>query len=375
MLVRTQIPVVSNQSVVSCKRLIGFALVLGNEASNDGAFSGTLRLVAVHNRALTQAQVVQNFDVGVGEKFFLLFSIEDIISVPSSYILFEVAQYDSYAYLFDQPHFITLDAAQQPEGIPLQGMRIGINGAEVPISQAYANLNQTLSASQFGELGQPLSDLGTIIPLEQGPDDDQFFLTFDLLGSASYVRTDDPPLIITEGDLPPAQRLGIRTFDEINATLAAVTGVDPETTAVDMTFQNLRQSLPAIEDPQAFLSSHQVAVAQLAIEYCNALVEDAAMAAAYFNNFDFNQVPAAAYAGAARNEIITPLIDNAMGIAIQTQPDFVTVQDELGFFTTDGVRPDNLVDRLLASPDNPDTRAIAKAVCAAVSGSAVTLVQ
>ncbi|MBT8078821.1 MAG: LamG domain-containing protein [Gammaproteobacteria bacterium] len=352
-----------------------FALVLGNEASNDGSFAGTLRLVAVHNRALTPAQIVQNFDVGVGEKFYLLFGIEDIINVPSAHILFEVAQYDSYSYLFDKPHFITLDAAQQPEGIPLQGMRIGINGAEVPISQAYANLDQTLSASLFAELGQPLSDLGTIVPLEQGPDDDQFFLTFDLLGTASYVRTDDPPLVITASDLPQAQRIGIRTFDEINATLAAVTGVDPETTAVDMTFQNLRQSLPAIEDPQAFLSSHQVAVAQLAIEYCNALVEDAAMAAAYFNNFDFNQAPAAAYAGAARNEIITPLIDSAMGIAIQTQPDFVTVQDELGFFTTNGVRPDNLIDRLLSSPDNPDTRAIAKAVCAAVTGSAVTLVQ
>ena len=133
--------------------------------------------------------------------------------------------------------------------------------------------------------------------------------------------------------------------------------------------------MPAIESPEAFLSSHQVAIAQLAIEYCNALVEDGALAAAYFNNFDFNQTPTAAYAGAARNEIITPLIDRAMGVAIQTQPDFVAVQDELGFFTTDGVRPDNLVDRLIASPDNPDTRAIAKAVCAAVTGSAVTLVQ
>jgi len=143
---------------------------------------------------------------------------------------------------------------------------------------------------------------------------------------------------------------------------------------VDMTFQSLRQSLPAIENVQTFLSSHQVAVAQLAIEYCNALVEGPT-AASYFSNFNFDQSPAAAYSGANRNQIIDPLIDNIMGIGIQTQPDFTDVRDELGYVTADGTRPDNLIDRLLVSPDNPDTRAIAKGVCAAVLGSAVTLVQ
>jgi hypothetical protein len=141
-----------------------------------------------------------------------------------------------------------------------------------------------------------------------------------------------------------------------------------------MTYQSLRQSLPAVESIQTFLSSHQVAVAQLAIEYCNALVEGPG-ANAYFGGFDFSQSPAAAYSGANRNQIIDPLVDRAMGIGIQTQPDFVDVRDELGYFTTDGTRPDNLVDRLLVSQDNPNTRAIAKAVCAAVLGSAVTLIQ
>ncbi len=71
-----------------------FAFVLGNEASNDGLWQGTFRLAAIHRRALTAAQVVQNFDVGVGEKFFLLFDISaELLAAPqSSYILFEVAQ-------------------------------------------------------------------------------------------------------------------------------------------------------------------------------------------------------------------------------------------------------------------------------------------
>lgn len=352
-----------------------FAFVLGNEASNSGLWQGTFRLVAIHNRVLTPEQVVQNFDVGVGEKFFLLFSIADIINVPTAYILFEVSQFDTYGYLFAQPHFITLDATQQPEGIPLQGMRVGINGAEADVGQTYATMDTTLSASLFGELGQPLSDLGAVLPLEKGPEDDEFFLTFDLLGTQTYVRTFDPPLVIVGTDLPAAQRFGVRTFDEINATMAAITTVDPEDSNVDFTFQNLRQSLPAIESPEAFLSSHQVAIAQMAIEYCNALVNDTAKAATYFPGFNFGLAPNSAYSGAARNLIIDPLIDNAMGIAIQTQPDFVDVRNELGYTTANGTYPGNLIDRLLVSPDSPNTRSIAKAVCASVLGSAVTLVQ
>ncbi len=351
-----------------------FAFVLGNEASGDGLWQGVLRMVAIHNRTLTPEQVVQNFDVGVGEKFYLLFSIADVIGVPSSYILFGVAQFDSFGYLFDQPHFITLGGAPAVEGVPLEGMRIGINGSEAPVGQSYGKLVQTLSSAQFGELGQPLSTLAAVLPLEKGPQDDEFFLTFDRLGNQSFVRVDNPALVIVEADLPAADRFGVRTFDEINATMAAVTGVDPETLDVDMTYQSLRQSLPTIEDPKAFLSSHQVAIAQLAIEYCNALV-DGPGANAYFGGFDFSQAPVNAYAGSARNQVIDPLIDGIMGTGVLTQPDFVVVRDELGYFGTDGVRPDNLVDRLLISADNPNSAAIAKGICASVLGSAVTLVQ
>jgi len=360
-----------------------FAMVLGSEVSGDGEFAGTFRLVAVHNRVLTPDQIVQNFDVGVGEKFYLLFGIENIINVPTAYILFEVAQYDSWGYLFTQPHFITLDASQQVSGIPIQGMRIGLNGAEAPVGQAYGNLDNQLDTALFGELGQPLTSLGAVVPLEKGPADDEFFLTFDLLGTQAFARTDLPPLVITETDiLPAAPRIGVRTFDEINATFAAVTTVSPEDTSVDITYQNLRQSLPAIEDPKAFLSSHQVALAQLAFEYCNALMENrgAMSTAAMFPGFDFTAAPAVAYAN--RDALITPLVDRIMGIAIQSQPDFVQVRAELGVNTFDPVtlRPDNLIDRMMTPNPDPlepqaDTRGIAKGACGAVLGSAIALAQ
>lgn len=353
-----------------------FAFVLGSEVSGDGPWAGTIRLVAIHDRVLTQEQIVQNFDVGVGEKFFLLFSIEDIINVPSAYILFEVSQFDTYSYLFNKAHFLTLDAAQAPEGIPIQGLRIGINGEEAAVGQAFANLDDTLGASMFSDdLGQPLSTLGAVIALQRGPDNDEFFLTFDRLGTQSFVRTLDPPLVIVAADLPPAERYGVRTFDEINATMAVITGVDPEQPAVDSTFQNLRQALPAIESPAAFLSSHQVAIAQMAIEYCNALVNDPVTAAAFFPGFNFSATGASAFTSGNRDLVIDPLLDRAMGINIGTQPDFMAVKDELGFLAPAGGHPGNLIDRLLASPDNPNTSSIVKAVCAAVLGSAATTFQ
>ena len=150
----------------------------------------------------------------------------------------------------------------------------------------------------------------------------------------------------------------------------------PETQEVDVTFQNLRQSLPAIENPEAFLSSHQVAIAQMAIEYCNALVNDNSMAAAYFPGFNFGAAPSSAFSGGNRDLVIDPLIDNAMGIAIQTQPDFSELRNELGYqASVPNGHPGNLVDRLLISADNPNTPSMVKALCATVIGSAVATVQ
>jgi hypothetical protein len=144
--------------------------------------------------------------------------------------------------------------------------------------------------------------------------------------------------------------------------------------AVDMTFQGLRQSMPAVETPGTFLSSHQVAVAQLAIEYCNALIENRGTisTAEYFPGFNFDAAPNTAFIN--RDLLITPLIDNMMGIAIQTQPDLVTVRDELGYAPfVAGDHPGALIDRLISG--GTDTRSIAKGTCAAVLGSAVTLMQ
>ncbi len=362
-----------------------FALVLGNEASGDGLWQGTIRLAAIHRRAMTQEQVTQNFDAGVGERFFMLFDISENISAApqSSYILFEAAQYDTYAYLFDRPHFITLDGSA-PEGIPIQGLRIAMNGAEARVGQTYATMDDMLSAAEFGELGQPLSSMGAVLPLEKGPEDDEFFLTFDVLAANSFTRPADPTLVITETDRPASPHIGLRTFDEINATYSEVTLVDPTTPAVDMTFQELRQSLPAVESLNTFLSSHQVAIAQLAIQYCDAMIGTAGSPGPNLGTLfpGFNWSNGSEFS-TNRDAFVNPLIDRIMGSNIGSQPVRAVVYEELASYQdpTSAVspegesldRPDNLVDRLVAG--GSDTRSIGKGVCAAMLGNAVTLVQ
>ena len=95
-----------------------FAVILGNEASGEGLWEGTFRLAAVHRRALTQEQITQNFDAGVGERFYLLFDVSERIGAPidTSFVLFEAQQFDNFAYLFDKPHFITLDGCTRETG-------------------------------------------------------------------------------------------------------------------------------------------------------------------------------------------------------------------------------------------------------------------
>ncbi|MCI2284471.1 LamG domain-containing protein [Colwellia sp. MSW7] len=107
-----------------------FALILGKEASNNHVWQGNIRLLAIYNRALTESQITQNYDVGVGEKFFLLFSISELVNLSNTYILFEVSQYDNYSYLFSNANIVNLDNKTFDQKLILKKMRIGINGKE-----------------------------------------------------------------------------------------------------------------------------------------------------------------------------------------------------------------------------------------------------
>jgi hypothetical protein len=365
-----------------------FAFVLGNEVSSNRNWMGVIRLAAVYNRALTQSQVMQNFEAGVGEKFFLMFSVSHLTTVPQSYVVVEGSQFDSYGYLFRKPFFISLDGAAQPNAIDVRGMRIGLNGAEAHVGQSYANLDTEISSLVYTpEAGQVLTDLGAVVPLEKGPDSDEFFLTFDTFGTNSFTRqppiTPDPP---AAQDLDPASEIGVRTFDEISATMSVLTGVSQLDPGVVAAFDEVRQSLPAIPSIEAFLSSHQASVAQLAIEYCNAMVNEMvanpALAAQRFPGFPFTAGTAVAWpaAGSPTEDLfLNPLLDRVLGATqLSTQPTRQAVKDELADLVHGGSSVNPPRPGLVAMGPTTDaarTQAIAKAVCATAVGNGTALVQ
>jgi hypothetical protein len=262
-----------------------------------------------------------------------------------------------------------------------------LNGAEAHVGQSYANLSKQISAAYTASAGERLTDLGAVLPLEKGPDSDEFFLTFDTIGSNTFNRpppaTPSPP---TAQDLPPTSDIGVRTFDEISATLSKITGVSELDPGVQATFDEVRQSLPAIPSIEAFLSSHEASIAQLAIEYCNSMVNDivanpTGANALRFAGFPFTQGTAVAWpaAGSPTEDLfMDPLLDRVLGTVvapIATAPDRATVKTELAALVHGGHagRPSLLT--MVPATDAARTQAIAKAVCAASIGNGAALVQ
>jgi hypothetical protein len=351
-----------------------FVFLLGNETSGNRKWQGTLRFAAVYNKALTQDQIQQNFAAGVGERYFLLFNVSALTGMSQAYVMFEVSRYDSYSYLFNKPVFISLDPAAKPGSIAIKGMHIGINGAEVKVGQAYAPLDVTVTDANYTSgVGQRLSDVGTVIALEKGPDSDLFFLSFDQIGSQLHVRTDPvPPTPAPPADKAESSQLGVRTFAEINASFASITGVSSGDPNVKATYSLVEQQLPSVPTIEGFVGSHQVGVAQLAIQYCDALVESN-QATAFFPGLQLLAPPATAFAD--MTTLVNPLVTNGVGVNLLTQPtDLDTSIDHPDVGTELG----RLVTKLSAcgagcAADRSKT--ITKAACAAVLGSGAVLIK
>src|SRR5580704_10135914 len=289
-----------------------FALVLGSEVSGDNAFQGEVKFLAIHQRALTAAQVMQNFNAGVGQRYYLLFNISNVpgVNVPQAYMMLTVSQYDNYSYLFFQPTFISLDATAKPTtSIPVKGMRIGINGTIPLVGQAYTPLNTSVTAAGYTAQGEVLSSVGTVIALESGPLTDQFFLQFDQLGTASDVIVDASPCPVGQTTCmqalnlgPVAADMGIRTFAQVNSTFSQLTGIPTSNTSVVSIYQAVQQQLPAINTLESYSSAAQVGVAQLAVQYCQEVVAAPSMV---FPGVTFS---ASTYSG------VTPTTANSSGV-------------------------------------------------------------
>jgi hypothetical protein len=340
-----------------------FALVLGNEVSLDRSWQGLIKFVAIHNRALTAKQIQQNYDAGVGQRFYLLFNVAAVTGVSQAYVMFTVSQYDGASYLFTNPTFISLDPTATPNNIVVKGIRIGINGTIPTVGQAYIPLNTTVTASAYTSMGEVLSKVGTVIALQSGPLVDQFFLSFDQLGTHTHVTVEASPVPTTPTDLVPVAAIGVRTFAQINASLAALTGVPTNQAAVLGTYQAVQQQLPAIPTLESFSSANQVGIAQLAVQYCNvavttnsqALLPGITLSASTF------QSPAGI------NQVTGALAARVLGTGLNSQPAASTVTTELS----------NLITTLCTSQACTSlarVQAVATAACAAALGSSDVLI-
>jgi len=347
-----------------------FAFVLGNSAGGGNPWTGLIKFVAVHDRALTLAQVQQNFAAGVGERYYVLFNVTDLTGMPQSYVMFEVSQYDSYAYLFNKPTFISLDPNAKPGSIHIKGMRIGINGTEAKVGQAYIPLDVNVTDANYNATtGQLLSSVGTIVGLEKGPNSDLFFLTFEQIGSNSRAYTDDSVL----SSLPTVDAVrpdvGYRTFEELDATMSKLTGVPRTNTTVKAVYDTVKQQLPTVENMDGFLSAHQIGIAQLGSAYCTALVNNATYRNAFFPSLNLTSNTLAD--STQRSAVIDPLLNKTLNLGagtLATNPTSSALQTEMN----------GLMDKLCnggqcSSASRVQT--VVTAVCTAAMASGVTTIQ
>lgn len=367
-----------------------FALVLGAETDNNDEWTGTIRFLGIHNRMLDGDSVKANFDVGVGEKFYLLFRVTDNLNegdIPAgsdAYVVFQVEPFDSYSYLFASPFFYILDTSGNASTPPmplrpitLAGMRIGVNGQESTVGQAFAPLNTVISADSYqAGVGQPLANIGALFPVELGKEADEFFLTFDELGSRSYNRPADPvPEPSTPQDTPSEARksvIGVKTFAEINAGFSQMTGVHVAQSTVAATFANVQQQLPTDENIEGFLPAHHMGITQLAVAYCSAFVNDSTLFSQRIPGVNLTVAPAVALDSNGRNA----LIDYFANVVVLQSADSTPLAsgpsraEFAGFIN-------QLIDEVAdcgASCSATDTQNTVIAACAAALGSAAMLI-
>ena len=227
------------------------------------------------------------------------------------------------------------------------------------------------AANYTAAAGQRLADVGTVVALEKGPESDLFFLTFERIGNNAHTPVEAAPT----PPAPPvdptdvASDIGMRLFEEINATMSEVTTVPMTQPDVRATYELVKQAMPTKENIEGFVASQQTGVAQLAIEYCAALVDDTTLRSAYFPGMNFGAAASSAFGSpASRDLVFNPLLDRMLGVNVATQPNRAAARAEL----------DALAARLTAGAAGcapGRTAIVTKASCAAVLGSAVTLLQ
>ncbi len=346
-------------------------LVMGNDVSNDRPWLGQIRFVAIYDRPLSAAAIKQNYDAGIGRRITLSFDVSQWTG-GNSRIEFSVTELDGYSYLFCAPTFVTDVTAP----IRIQNMRVSLNGIIPVAGQGFVNMNALVTGSRT-----LLSRQCTIVGGLVDADTDVFQLHFEQLGIfQDPVTPPTPPTPGVEDFGDPEPTLGVRNFDRVNASIAALTTVSPQNGNVETTYEELVQQLPSGPDLRSFVSANQVGVAKLGVEYCDVLVGDEnagsqTLRNQFFNNagsFGWNQPPATAFANPVNVDMITdPLLDKIVGAGLRGTVGGQPARDQV----------EALLDQLIVdlsatcggggqpACDGTYTKSIVKGLCTAVVSS------
>ncbi len=171
-------------------------------------------------------------------------------------------------------------------------------------------------------------------------------------------------------DLPASPDIGVRVFNEVNSTMSKLTTVPATTPAVNTTYLSVETGLPTVYGIQSVSSGSQIASAQLAMQYCQALVSDPTLGPAFFPGMTFAAAPSAAFGSTAGMDLVVqPLINNLIGANLASQPTSTAVSTELY----------NLISNLSACGGGAcptgRTATISMAACTAVLSSATTSIK
>jgi hypothetical protein len=285
--------------------------VIGNEATNDRVWLGVFEMVAIHDAALSAAEVQQNFTAGAGDFVTLQFDVSGILGNPARIDML-ATQLDDVGYVFARPTFVSAAT-----GIRVKNIRIAVNDSIPVAAQTFRRVDTTVLQS-----GTELSRLGAVIPVAQGRENDQFHLEFEILGGrfglAEAIAPSAPPAAPADVGEPA---FGVRSFSKVIDTMSAVTGIDIGAAAVSAFYAEVRDSLPATDDLLSFGSSQQIAIQRLATVYCGETVSNATACNDFFG--------ACTIAAGAQTQVADRIYDRLIGANLANQPDKAATATEV----------------------------------------------
>lgn len=349
-----------------------YSFLLGNEKTPvaNRNWKGVYYLVAIYSQALSATQVKQNYDAGYLDRSILSFDISGKSGIAGSTIELEASELDKASYLFARPTYV----GPNPGNLQIKGIQLAMNNRLPTVGQAYRSVDQMVNAPR-----QEVSSIGTVIAQDKGSSADSFMLTFEVLGGNNNVVPEPAPGALSmetdQRSVIPVS--GVRTFDQVNNTMAALTGIPASTASIATEFALLRQSLPGNGNIMSFLPAQQISIAKLATEYCDALVNNATARAAFFNTtpaFEFGLPVATAFNSPLKKDLITnTLINKMIGVNIVNQPTAAESYTEVNSLLNDLVTAASVAVPPLTI-DATRTRSIVKGACTAVLSSAALMV-